>query len=71
MNVEFGDAVRYARKQCGYSQEQLARKLNVSFATVNRWESGKSSPRPIAEKAFLKLCKIKKIDISQYKGKDA
>ena len=34
----------------GLSQEQLARQLNVSFATVNRWESGhaRASARAIA-----------------------
>jgi len=33
------------RKQLGLSQEELAARLNVSFATVNRWEGGKSSPQ--------------------------
>jgi len=34
--------LRLLRKTIGLSQEQLARQLNVSFATVNRWESGHS-----------------------------
>jgi predicted ATPase/DNA-binding CsgD family transcriptional regulator len=39
----------------GLSQEQLARQLNVSFATVNRWESGHSraSVRALAALAEL------------------
>jgi predicted ATPase/DNA-binding CsgD family transcriptional regulator/DNA-binding XRE family transcriptional regulator len=34
--------LRLLRSTLGLSQEQLARQLNVSFATVNRWESGNS-----------------------------
>ena len=34
--------LRFLRGSLGLSQEQLARRLGVSFATVNRWESGRS-----------------------------
>jgi len=34
--------LRLLRSTLGLSQEQLARQLNFSFATVNRWESGHS-----------------------------
>ena len=34
--------LRALRGSLGLSQEQLARRLGVSFATVNRWESGRS-----------------------------
>jgi transcriptional regulator with XRE-family HTH domain len=32
------------RARLGVSQEQMARLLGVSFASVNRWEAGHSSP---------------------------
>lgn len=32
------------RQRLGLSQEQMARLLGVSFASVNRWEGGHSSP---------------------------
>jgi transcriptional regulator with XRE-family HTH domain len=32
------------RKKIGFTQEQMARVLNVSFVSVNRWERGHSSP---------------------------
>lgn len=40
------DANRLAsiRKKLGLSQEQMARILGVSFASVNRWEAGHSGP---------------------------
>jgi len=34
--------LRFLRRSLGLSQEQLARRLGVSFATVNRWESGRT-----------------------------
>ena len=40
------DAARLAaiRTRLGLSQEQMARLLGVSFASVNRWEGNHSSP---------------------------
>ncbi|WP_414648615.1 helix-turn-helix domain-containing protein [Edaphobacter sp.] len=40
------DAARLVaiRKRLALSQEQMARLLNVSFVTVNRWEGGHSGP---------------------------
>ncbi len=61
MNSEPLDAVplaarlRLLRTQLGVSQEQLARRLGVSFATVNRWESGRSRPSARASLAIAEL----------------
>jgi predicted ATPase/DNA-binding CsgD family transcriptional regulator len=38
------------RSILGISQEQMAHKLGVSFATVNRWETGKRSPSPSSQR---------------------
>ena len=43
--------IRLLRAKLGISQEQLARQLGVSFATVNRWESGRSQPSARARQA--------------------
>src|SRR5690348_1976508 len=51
----FGDRVRLLRAALNLSQEQLASKLNVSFATVNRWESGKVEPQKAQLDAIEKL----------------
>ncbi len=47
--------LRILRGSLGLSQEQLARRLGVSFATVNRWESGRTqlSARAMAALAAL------------------
>ena len=39
------------------TQEQLAKKLGVAFATVNRWLNGKYKPRKIQQYHIEKLLK--------------
>ncbi|HTW21128.1 MAG TPA: tetratricopeptide repeat protein [Mycobacteriales bacterium] len=39
--AEVATRVRAVRARLGLSQEQLAKQLQVSFATVNRWEGGR------------------------------
>lgn len=41
----FAKRILVLRNALNISQEQLAAKLNVSFATVNRWESGNVKPQ--------------------------
>lgn len=38
------ERVRQLREQAGYSQSQLAKKLDVSRSSVNAWEMGISAP---------------------------
>jgi len=51
MDSILGLRIREARKKAGLSQEGLARKLGVAFATVNRWENGKP-PRGLYRKTI-------------------
>jgi len=46
---------RLLRVSLGLSQEQLARRLGVSFATVNRWESGRTQLSARAAAALAEL----------------
>lgn len=39
------------------SQEQLARRVGVSWSTINRWENGKGIPSPLAREKLLALLK--------------
>lgn len=55
--MEFSEKVKIARKKVHFSQEDMAHQLGVSFATVNRWESGKTRPSRLALKAFEEFCK--------------
>lgn len=40
--------IKELRSELGLTQEQFASKVGVTFSTVNRWESGKSKPSPLA-----------------------
>jgi len=42
--------IKRLRKSLGLTQEQFAATVGVTFSTVNRWESGKSTPSPLAMK---------------------
>jgi putative transcriptional regulator len=64
--MTFADVVKEVRKRLGISQEDLAHSLNVSFATINRWENGKTSPNKLTRKYFYDFCQSKGIEI----GKD-
>jgi len=52
--------VKEVRRQLGLSQEELAHALGVSFATVNRWENGKTRPSKLALRQFEQLCANKR-----------
>lgn len=61
--MEFKDKVRRVRKSLFMSQDDMAKKLGVAFATVNRWESGRCNPNYRAQKAFAEFCKSNNIDL--------
>lgn len=42
--MQFADKLLTLRKGAGWSQEQLAEKLNISRQAVSRWESGTAMP---------------------------
>lgn len=57
-NTEDNDLIRKIRElrsKLGLTQEQFAAKVGVTFSTVNRWESGKSKPSPLAMRQIEEL----------------
>ena len=54
--TDYSSLVKKVRSQLGFSQEDLARKLGVSFATVNRWENGQSKPSKLAKAQLDAFC---------------
>lgn len=53
-----GELLRELRHRLGdVSQEELARRLGVSWSTINRWESGKGKPSPLAREKLVVLLK--------------
>ncbi|MDQ1094207.1 type I restriction enzyme M protein [Xanthomonas sacchari] len=53
--TSFTATLRAIRAELNLTQEQLADRLGVSFATVNRWEGGISKPQRAAQEAITAL----------------
>lgn len=49
--------VKETRKRLGLTQLQFAKKLGVSFQSVNRWERGRTKPLPIVLKQIEVMVK--------------
>lgn len=56
----FSEQVKAVRTALNLSQEELAHALGVSFATVNRWENGKTKPSKLAHRQFEQFCEDKR-----------
>ena len=54
--------VKALRLKLGFTQEQLAQQLGVSWGTVARWEAGRSKPSRLALKAIVNLTQERKVD---------
>ena len=52
------EQLKALRQQRGWSQEDLARELGVSFSSVNRWENGKAKPSKLAQARIKQLLNI-------------
>jgi putative transcriptional regulator len=55
-NPGFSALVVMIRRQLALSQEDLARQLGVSYATVNRWEKGHNIPSRLARAQLNAFC---------------
>ena len=58
----FCNDIKMIRHKCLMSQTEFADALGVSFATVNRWESGKSKPNFKTMKLINNFCEAHGID---------
>lgn len=59
--INLQKVIKEVRAQLGLSQEELAHALGVSFASINRWENGKSSPSKLARAQFDAFCRKMKV----------
>jgi len=53
---DYPSLVKEVRRQLAISQEDLARELGVSYATVNRWENGQAKPSRLARAQLDAFC---------------
>lgn len=51
------ELIKKIRSHMNMNQTEFAEKLNVTFATVNRWENGHALPNKLAQDKIYDLCK--------------
>jgi type I restriction enzyme M protein len=67
-NQEATRLLRAIRGRLELTQEQLAERLGVSFATVNRWEGGMNTPQRAAREAIAALAEEAGLDAEDPQG---
>ena len=50
--------IKQIRTYLNMSQMEFAEHLNVTFATVNRWENGRTLPNRLAQSKIYEVCKV-------------
>ena len=60
--MEIQSTLRTIRSRLDLTQQQLADRLGVSFATVNRWEGGMTKPQKAAQEAIAALAAEAEVD---------
>lgn len=63
--IRMHELIKEIRTNMGLSQQELADKLHVSFATVNRWENGHCIPNGSIQTALFELCKQYKLSLQE------
>ena len=62
-NYDYPELVKKLRDKLIISQEELAKLLEVSFATINRWEKGHTEPTIKTKRNLFELCKENGIEV--------
>ena len=60
--MSFSEDIKRIRRKEFMTQEDFAKELGVSFATVNRWETGKAKPNIKTMKLIDEYCNKNGID---------
>ena len=55
--------IKQIREKLNMSQTELAERLNVTFATVNRWENGRAVPNKLAQTKLYEICKENNVPV--------
>ncbi len=66
--MTFAEKVKFVRGKLQLSQIELAKQLNVSNVTINRWEVRGIHPSFLAEQRFEAFCQKNGIQIVQAKN---
>lgn len=62
MDYDYQKMIVSLRNKLILSQEEFAKLLGVSFASVNRWERGHHEPTIKVKRKIIELCKKHKVE---------
>lgn len=57
------ELIKEIRQYVKLSQMEMAKKLNIGFATINRWENGHTQPTRLAQEKLLDFCESYSVPI--------
>ncbi len=63
--MDYSKIIKKLREAMLVTQSELAEKLGVSFATINRWENKRTEPTMKAKRKIRELCKKYKIPFNE------
>lgn len=63
MDYDYQKMIVSLRNKLILSQEEFAKLLGVSFASVNRWERGRHEPTIKVKRKIIELCKKHKVEL--------
>ena len=61
--MAIASTIRFYRKRAGITQIELAEKLNISIATLRRWEAGETAPNGTRIKELAEVFNVMPEDI--------
>lgn len=67
MNINYHATIIKVRAKLNLSQTELAAMLDVSFASVNRWENGKYQPTRLVKEKIRLICEENNIQMEVVK----
>ena len=63
---QLSEKVKELRKKMHWAQEDLAREIDVSLSTVQRWESRGAKPTRLARRELNRLFREAGIDVDSF-----
>jgi len=64
--LDYASLVKTLRRRGGFTQEQLAHELGVTFTTINNWENGRRRPMPFLARRLAEMATAASIDVQEY-----